>query len=281
MASPETLDVIIVNYNSGALLRQSVDSVLASWGIQVRCVIVDNASVDDSLAFADELAGSSDSLLVVRNSQNLGFATAVNQGVAAGTGDWFLLLNPDAVLAPEGLANLLEQARMMPQVGVLGPLIVNDDGSEQRGCRRDLPTPVDALIQALQLHRLHASLDFNHTKRALPVTSVPVPAISGACMLVRRKAHEQIGGFDEGFFLHFEDLDYCARLQQAGWQVVFVPSVRLVHAQGGCSQQNPARISAYKAAGMRRYFTRHAGRQRWLLPLLAVLLRLRGLLARH
>lgn len=275
------IDVVVVNYNAGGLLRQCVDSVLASQGVQVRCVVVDNASADDSVALLEAAQYAADQLLVIRNGQNLGFATAVNQGVAAGTGDWFLLLNPDAVLVPDALVSLLEQAEKMPQAGVLGPLIVNDDGSEQRGCRRDLPTPVDALIQALQLHRLHASLDFNHTKRALPVTSVPVPAISGACMLVRRKAHEQIGGFDEGFFLHFEDLDYCARLQQAGWQVVFVPSVRLVHAQGGCSQQNPARISAYKAAGLRRYFARHAGRQRWLLPLLAVLLRLRGLLARH
>lgn len=78
------------------------------------------------------------------------------------------------------------------------------------------------------------------------------------------------------FFLHFEDLDYCARMQQAGWAVMFVPSVRVVHVQGGCSQQNPDRISVYKAAGMRRYFTRHPAGQRWLLPLVLLLLRLRS-----
>lgn len=276
----EMLNVIIVNYNAGALLRQCVDSVLSSQGVSVRCVVVDNASADDSLAFVDEPPYKGDKLLVIRNNRNLGFAVAVNQGVAAGAGSWFCLLNPDAVLAPDSLAMLLQQARNIPQAGVLGPLIVNRDGSEQRGCRRDLPTPLDALIQALQLHRLSPRLDFNHNRRPLPTLVIQIPAISGACMLVQRRAHEQVGGFDEGFFLHFEDLDYCARMQQAGWDVYFVPGVRIVHAQGACSQDNPQRISDFKAAGMRRYFARHPAGQRALLPLLSALLRVRGLLRR-
>lgn len=275
-AGNETLDVVIVNYNAGALLRQCVDSVLDSLGVQARCVVVDNASTDTSLAFATEPRYNQENLLVVRNAENLGFATAVNQGVAQGQGDWLLLLNPDAVLAPHALVQLLAESAGWPQAGVLGPLIVNPDGSEQRGCRRDLPKPSDALLQGLQLHRLLPSLDFNHNQRPLPAEAVPVPAVSGACMLIRREAHQDIGGFDENFFLHFEDLDYCARMQQAGWAVFFVPSVRLVHVQGGCSQQHPEQISAHKAAGMRRYFARHPAGQRALLPLLNVLIRLRG-----
>lgn len=153
----------------------------------------------------------------------------------------------------------------------MGPLV-----DTQGGCRRNLPAPMDALIQGLLLHRFFPALEFNHNRRPLPEDTVPVPAVSGACMLVRRQAHQQIDGFDEGFFLHFEDLDYCARMQQAGWAVMFVPSVRVVHVQGGCSQQNPDRISVYKAAGMRRYFTRHPAGQSWLLPLVLLLLRLRS-----
>lgn len=274
-AGNETLDVVIVNYNAGALLRQCVDSVLDSLGVQARCVVVDNASTDTSLAFATEPRYNQENLLVVRNAENLGFATAVNQGVAQGQGDWLLLLNPDAVLAPHALVQLLAESAGWPQAGVLGPLIVNPDGSEQRGCRRDLPKPMDALLQALQLHRLSSRFDFNHDRRPLPATTVKVPAISGACMLVRRKAFEQVDGFDEGFFLHFEDLDFCARMLAAGWAVHFVPSVRVEHVQGACSQVNRKQITQYKSAGMLRFFSRHPGGQQWLLPLLKFLLRFR------
>jgi len=270
------VDVIIVNYNAGDLLRQCVDSVLASEDVIVRCVVVDNASTDGSLAFAAGPAGSDERLVVIRNPDNLGFAVAVNQGATQGAGDWFLLLNPDARVEPDTLARLLAEAQGLPQAGALGPLILNPDGSEQRGCRRDLPKPVDVLLQALQLHRLSPRFDFNHNRRPLPELTVPVAAISGACMLVRRQAHEQLGGFDEGFSLHFEDLDYCARLQEQQWQVYFAPAVRIEHVQGSCSQQNPQQINRFKGAGMRRYFARHPAGQLLLLPLLRLLLRVRG-----
>lgn len=257
--TPESLDVIIVNYNAGDLLRQCVDSVLASNGVRVRCVVVDNASVDDSLAFADDVSYNPESLVIVRNPDNRGFAVAVNQGVAQGHGSWFMLLNPDAQVAPDDIALLLLHVR--PDAGLLGPLIVNPDGTEQRGCRRDFPRPLDVFLQGFKLHRLASRFDFNHQGRPLPERRVAMPAVSGACMLVRREAHEQIGGFDEGYFLHFEDLDYCARMHEGGWGVYFVPSVRVTHAQGGCSRQDPVRISDHKAEGMRRYFIRYPAGQ--------------------
>ncbi len=275
VSESDVLDIIIINYNAGALLQQCVDSVLASCNVAVRCIVVDNASVDDSLQLLEFGEYDPQQLVVVRNPDNRGFAAAVNQGAALGRGDWLLLLNPDAVVAPDTLEALMHEARALPQAGLLGPLIVNPDGSEQRGCRRDLPKPVDALLQALQLHRLSSRFDFNHDRRPLPATTVKVPAISGACMLVRRKAFEQVDGFDEGFFLHFEDLDFCARMGAAGWRTYFVPSVRVEHVQGACSQTNRKQITQYKSAGMLRFFSRHPGGQQWLLPLLKFLLRFR------
>lgn len=275
MPCSQALDVIVVNYNAGMLLQRCVESVLASEGVDVHCIVVDNASTDDSLQALDADQRIERRLMLVSNPDNRGFATAVNQGAALGQGDWLLLLNPDAVVEPDGLAALMHTARLLPEAGVLGPLIVNPDGTEQRGCRRDLPKPLDAFWQALKLHRIFPSSDFNHERRPLPVATVAVPAVSGACMLVRRAAFEQVGGFDEGFFLHFEDLDFCARLGEAGWGVYFVPTVRVEHVQGACSQGKEARISEYKAAGMKRYFSRHPAGQHVLLPLLKFLLRFR------
>lgn len=271
-----SLDVVVVNYNAGDLLSRCIRSVLASTGLAVRCVLVDNNSTDDSVQQLETELGSDTRLKIVRNLENGGFAKAVNQGVALGNSEWVLLLNPDAWLQPQDLAMFLAQALEQPSAGLLGPLVLNPDGTEQRGCRRDLPKPMDALVQALKLYRLCSKLDFNHTGRPLPDSTIKVPAISGSCMLVRRQAFDQVNGFDEGYFLHFEDLDFCARMQAAHWDVMFVPSVRVKHAQGGCSHPETVPVGQYKAVSMMRYFTRFDAGQRALLPVLKVLLRLRG-----
>lgn len=275
MLAIPVLDVVIVNYNAGTLLRQCVDSVLASRNVAVRCVVVDNASVDDSLALLEAGQYEAQQLTVIRNPDNRGFATAVNQGAVSGQSEWLLLLNPDAVVEPDALAALMREAQALPRAGLLGPLIVNPDGSEQRGCRRDFPRPVDAFLQALKLHHLSSRFDFNHHRRPLPVLTTRVQAISGACMLVRRRAFDQVGGFDEAFFLHFEDLDFCARVCGGGWSIYFVPTVRVEHVQGACSQTDRAQIARYKAAGMLRYFSLYPAGQQALLPLLRLLLRFR------
>lgn len=272
--SISALDVVIVNYNAGVVLQAAVDSVLASQQLKTRCIIVDNASSDASLAFLADYP--QERIKLIRNTANYGFAVAVNQGAAAVQTQWFLLLNPDALVTEQALQDLLLAAQQHPKAGVLGCLVINDDGSEQRGCRRDIPTPLLTLAHGLRLHKLFATLEFNHTQRPLPQKVVEVPALSGACMLIRRAAHQHIGGFDEAFFLHFEDLDYCARLPQAGWQVLFVPSVVIPHRQGVSSASRPMRVELYKAQSMLRFLWKHGGKQKWLVPLLLPLIALRA-----
>lgn len=260
------VDVVIVNYNAGQALRLCIESILASEGVRVRCIVVDNHSSDDSL---DSLAGyTSEQLVVLRNTQNLGFSKAVNQGVAEVRTPWFWLLNPDTQVEADALATLLKHADDRPRLGVLGGLVVNPDGSEQRGCRRDQPTPVLALAHGLRLQHLWPRLEFNHTGRPLPPQALAVEAISGSCMLINRAAHDQLQGFDEGFFLHFEDLDYCARLSAAGWSVWFVPQARILHVQGVSSAKVPVRVIAHKAYSMVRFFWKHGGKQRFIVPLI-------------
>lgn len=273
--SLDQLDVVIINYNAGQALRAAVDSVLACEKIKTRCVIVDNASNDDSLAFLESYPSSE--VLLLRNTENYGFAVAVNQAAVAVQTEFFLLLNPDAVVTDSALFALLRAGQEDPTAGVLSCLVINSDGSEQRGCRRDLPTPLLTLAHGFRLHKLFPGLEFNHTNRALPEKIVSVPALSGACMLIRHAAHQDIGGFDEQFFLHFEDLDYCARLPIAGWQVLFVPYASIQHQQGVSSASRPMRVEFYKARSMQRFLWKHGGKQKIIVPFLVPLIALRAL----
>lgn len=263
------LDVVIVNYNAGSALRTCIDSVLASRGLRTRCIIIDNASVDSSLQLLEGLP--KDRVQVVCNDQNIGFSAAVNQGVVLSNTAFFMLLNPDTYVPENSLYGLLECAQKYPQAGVLGCFVVNPDGSEQRGCRRDQPTPLLTLAHGLRLHKVFHRLEFNHTLRPLPQDVQVVGSISGACMLIRRAAHESIEGFDTGFFLHFEDLDYCARMAIQRWDVLFVPFITIEHTQGVSSAHMPLRVIMHKHKSMLRFFYKHGGWQRSLIPLLAPL----------
>lgn len=270
------LDVIVVNYNAGDTLRACVESILASQGVSVRCIIVDNASVDGSADFCQQY--SPDSLVLLRNTQNLGFSRAVNQGVALSRGAWVMLLNPDVLVPVDSLCQLLDVAhRSTERVAALGCVVRNPDGSEQRGCRRDIPTPAKALAHAVGLQHILPALQFNHTDRPLPAQAQAVAAISGSCMLLRRAAYDEIGGFDERYFLHFEDLDYCVRLQRQNWLTLFVATIEIEHTQGVSSARAPVRVVVYKHSSMLRFFYQHAGVQKLLLPILAPLVVLRVL----
>ena len=275
MLAPK-LDVIIVNYNAGDTLHRCVESILASTGVTVRCIIVDNASQDGSIDFCQQY--SSDELVLLSNQCNLGFSVAVNQGVALSQGAWLMLLNPDVIVPAGSLSQLLQQAHSTAgRIGALGCVVRNPDGSEQRGCRRDFPTPAKTLAHAVGLQHVFPALQFNHTGRSLPATVQAVEAISGSCMLLSRAAYDEIGGFDERYFLHFEDLDYCVRLQRHQWQTLFVPTVAIEHAQGVSSARTPVQVVLHKHKSMLRFFYQHGGQQKWLLPVLAPLILLRVL----
>ena len=264
------LDVVIVNYNAGSALRTCVDSVLASHGLRTRCIVIDNASVDGSLELLNELL--SDRVIIVRNASNAGFSSAVNQGIALSDTPFVMLLNPDTLTPKNSLYDLMECAKKYPQVGVFGGLVLNPDGSEQRGCRRDQPTPLLTLAHGLRLHKVFDQLEFNHTLRPLPQEPQVIGSISGACMLIRRLAHEDIAGFDAKFFLHFEDLDYCARMTLHHWDVLFVPFVKIEHTQGVSSAHMPLRVILHKNKSMLRFFSKHGGWQRIFIPFLAPLI---------
>jgi len=250
-------DVIIVNYNAGPLLAACVQSALASRPVR-QVIVVDNASADDSLAqLAERITDGR--ARVIRNGGNLGFAAACNIGLAASHEPHILFLNPDSVLAPGALDRLSEALDSDARIGMVGGFLANPDGSEQPGGRRTIPTPGRAFIRAFGLSRLGRrwpSLfgDFLLHDTPLPDRPTPVDAISGACMLVKRTAIDAVGPWDEGYFLHCEDLDWCLRFRQAGWRILFVPDAQVTHEWGACSRSRPVFVEWHKHRGMLRFY---------------------------
>lgn len=250
----QSVSTIIVNYNAGALLRGCVDSLL-NCTLDIEIIVVDNASSDDSLDGLSGLAG----VHVIRNPVNAGFAAACNIGEKFASAPFLLFLNPDSHFQPGTVRTLLDALQSDPGVGMVGGLLVNEDGTEQGGGRRAMPTPWRSFVRAVGLHRFADRwpalfYDFHLHKQPLPKGPIEVEAISGACMLIRREAMADVGGWDEGYFLHCEDLDWCMRFRQKGWKILFVPAARIIHAKGACGRGRPVFVEWHKHKGMMRFY---------------------------
>jgi GT2 family glycosyltransferase len=251
-----TISAVIVNYNGGTLLGRCVQSVLNSARTSIeRVIISDNASTDGSLQILREEVHD-DRVQIIENGDNIGFAAANNRALPSATGDYFLFVNPDCVLDTATVARMIEVMQQNPQAGMAGCLLCNPDGSEQRGGRRRLPTPSTALERVVKWNRLFPARQsgFDLAGTPLPAAPVEVEAISGAFMFVRKTALDAVGAMDEGYFLHCEDLDWCMRFKLAGWKILFVPDVRVTHAQGSSSRNTPVAVEYHKHRGMLRYF---------------------------
>lgn len=241
-----TIAIITVNWNAGDLLRHCVASVPAAltgaFALE-RMVVVDNASADGS---ADGLETDGMPLTVLRNPTNRGFAAACNQGAAGLGADWLLFLNPDTRLSARSLAPvfgfLAEPGEFLAEpanarIGILGIRLVDEAGETQRACAR-APTPGRLLAQSVGLDRLwprrfppHFMTEWDHAD------SRPVDQVMGAFLLIRRALFEELGGFDERFFVYFDDVDLCLRARRAGWAVVHCAGAEAFHRGCGTTDQ--------------------------------------------
>lgn len=265
------VSVVIVNFNAGHFLATAIDSVLTE-ADEVR--VVDNASSDTSLEFCMRRFPGEPKLGIIRNPGNLGFAAACNIGIQQTTGAYVLFLNPDCIVAAGTLSRLLQVLESSPDAGMAGGLLLNPDGTEQAGGRRAVPTPWRSFVRAFGLYRLarywpRLFFDFHLHRQALPDRPAEVEAISGALMLVRRAAIRDVGPWDEGYFLHCEDSDWCMRFRQQGWKILFVPDAPVTHHKGACSQSRPLFVEWHKHKGMVRYYRkffrcRYPGALMWL-----------------
>ncbi|MDN3987412.1 glycosyltransferase family 2 protein [Zwartia vadi] len=256
-----TLSTIIVNYNAGSLLRKCVDSLLAC-PLDIEIIVVDNASSDASLDGLKDLL----QVRVIRNLANVGFAAACNIGVQSSSAPYVLFLNPDCFFQPDAIDPLLTSLQSSDRVGMVGALLVNEDGTEQEGGRRAMPTLWRSFVRAFGLQRYadrwpKLFYDFHLHKQPLPDHPIEVEAISGACMLVKCTAIDEVGLWDEGYFLHCEDLDWCMRFRQKGWKILFVPAARISHALGACSKSRKVFVEWHKHKGMVRFYRKFFSEQ--------------------
>lgn len=266
------ISAIIVNYNAGPLLRSCVDSIL-NCPLAVEVIVIDNASNDDSLNALQNLPR----VQIIRNPSNRGFAAACNQGIALAKADNLFFINPDCTFRPGALADLLAWLRADPEAGMAGGNLVNTDGTEQQGGRRAIPTPWRTLVRTLGLSRFSSRwpklfFDFYLHMQPLPSHPIEVEAISGACMMVKREVLAQIGIWDEKYFLHCEDLDWCMRFRLKGWKILFIPSATVMHEQGVCGNSRPIFVEWHKHKGMilfyRKFFQhQYPGVLMWLVIL--------------
>jgi len=252
------VSVIIVNHNSNDKISRCVESILKI-KMNVDVIIVDNASTDNSLALLEDGSSNYPNIKILRNIDNRGFSVACNQGADIAQGQYLLYLNPDCEIQEDTIPGLMECLQSDNAIGMVGGLLLNPDGSEQVGGRRSVPTPWRTLVRVFKLSYLEKRYpklfsDFNLHNQPLPSKPIEVEAISGACMMVRREAVDDVGGLDEEYFLHCEDLDWCMRLRQKGWKIYFVPDAKLTHFIGSCSQSRPIFVEWNKHKGMMRFY---------------------------
>jgi GT2 family glycosyltransferase len=270
----QPVSVVIVNYNAGALLPECVRTALSQ---AEQVIVIDNDSSDSSMNDLARLFPAEERLVMHFAEKNLGFAAGCNIGIGLATQAFLLFLNPDCILGPGSLKRLLDVLESDSDIGMVGGLLTSPDGSEQGGARRSVPTPWRAFVRAFGLTRLSSRWprlfdDFHLHEQPLPDSPIEVEAISGALILTSRAAIDNVGLWDEAYFLHCEDLDWCMRFRRNGWKILFVPDASAVHHRGHCSQNRPFFVAWHKHKGMVRFYRkffrhRYPGILMWLVAL--------------
>ena len=274
---PPALAAVVINYDSGEHLGNCLAELSAAAGdAPGDFIVVDNASTDDSLSAAKDHSA----VQVIQNPKNVGYGTACNEGFRTTAAPFVCFLNPDVVPAAGSLSALAAAMAERPEVGVLGPRLNNPDGSRYPSCRvvPSLSVAVGHAVLGLltpnnRFTRTYQLLDGNHA------VEQEVDWVSGAAMMVRREAFEQVGGFDESYFMYVEDVDLCSRLRHAGWKAVYFPEAQMMHHVAGSSRRTPYKMIFHHHLSLLRYvLSRTRGIKRLALPLIVAGLVLRMLL---
>jgi GT2 family glycosyltransferase len=245
------LSVIVVSADSGPSLRECIRRVLDS-DISLEVILIDNASNDGLPQAIDRAYATDTRLKVVYNRSNLGFGPAVNLGAGMARGHAVMTLNPDCLVEAGDLQRLLDVLADNPRAGLIGAVVCDESGRADPASRRRDPL----FRRSLNTMFGRAGEGIN-IEGEIPAELIEAEAVSGALMLLPRATYQRVGGFDEGYFLHCEDLDLCRRVRDLGYKVLLAGDVRVLHAKGGSSRHRPVFVSRYKHRGMWRWFRKH------------------------
>lgn len=266
------ISFIVVSWNVRELLKRALQSILEDTrDLPCEIIVVDNASRDGTVEMLREnFPNVRDSVRVIANTENVGFTRANNQGMEIAQGRYFFLLNPDTELEGGATRALLEfmDAPENARVGIVGPQLLYADGSLQSS-RRRFPKFSTALFESTKLEQWFPNNSLLTDYRLLNTdnnSTLDVDWIVGAAVFMRRAVYEQIGGFDERFFMYSEELDLCLRAKNArdtrtgaGWRVVYFPYGRVLHHEAKSSEQALARRDIYFHSSKVHYFKKHHG----------------------
>ncbi len=266
-----TLHIIIVNWNVRDLLANCLDSIVSQGTLQddgfvtlddgssVKVTVVDNHSSDDSVALLERNYGWVD---LVKSNTNLGFTRGNNLALEQSRGEYIMLLNPDTRLEAGALRIMLDYARAHSDVAVIGPKLLYGDGSPQSS-RRRFPTLTTALFESTLLESWFPN---NRWARAYRLADTDDDAtqdvdwVNGACMLAKKAAVKPLGWLDPSYFMYSEELDWCKRIRDAGWRVVYLPQAAVIHYEGQSSGQIVAQRDIYFHSSKVYYFDKYHGR---------------------
>ena len=273
------LTVIIVNWNAREFLERCLKTVFASrFNGDFEVIVVDNHSSDNSVGFIRE---NYPQVRVIANRDNVGFARGNNQAIRESRGDYILLLNPDTEIEPDTLQVMVDFMNERPECGMAGCKVLDHDGTLQLACRRTIPTLSDAFFKLAGFSRLlaHSPRFSRYNLTYLPSDQVtPVDAVSGSFIMTRKEVVEKIGLLDERFFMYGEDLDWCWRARQSGYQNYYVPETSIIHYHGQSSKKRPVRTAYYFYQAMYLFYCKHTA-PRWAWPLVRAAALLAFLLA--
>ncbi len=241
MVGSHSIDVsiIIVNYNVKHFLEQCLRSIyLSAHNLNLEIFVVDNNSTDGSLEY---LKPRFPEVHFIKNTQNVGFARANNQALRLAQGRYILILNPDTLLKQDSLQALIEYMDAHPRSGACGPKMLDRYGKFDKTSKRGFPTPWVAFCRLSGISKLfpHSPLFSRYDLLYIDEnTPAIIDALTGSCMMIRREAYLQTGGFDEDFFMYGEDIDWCYRIQQAGWEIHYAPVTKIIHFRGESTRRS-------------------------------------------
>jgi GT2 family glycosyltransferase len=221
-------------------------------------IVVDNASADGS---PEMVAEEFPEITLVQSKENLGFARANNLGLKQASGSYLALINSDVVVHPGCFERLVSFLETHPEAGLVGPKVLGSDGQLQRTCRR-FPTIWNTICRSLALDDvfsrwpLFSGREMRHWDHS---ATAEVETLNGCVWMARRQAVEEVGGLDEQFFFYAEDVDWCKRLRDVGWKVVFYPAATATHFGGGSSSNAPLRYSIEMLRANLAYWRKHRG----------------------
>ena len=264
------ISIIIVSWNVSALLRECLQSIVATAEhLPIEIIVVDSHSADDTVAMVQR---EFPDVLLLPQTENVGFPRGNNIGLDHARGDYLLLLNPDATLQEGALRLMIAYIDAHPLVGMVGPQLHNPDGSHQSS-RRRFPTFWTGLFESTwwQPYAPAALLAHYYATDSADDAIQQVDWVSGACMLTRRTVLDQVGGMDELYEMYSEELDWCRRIKEVGWQIVYLPMTHVFHHVGKSSEQAVTRRHIQFNRAKLRYFRKYHGEGVYFLLRLAIL----------